>query len=222
MHKPHVRAETQHSTALLFRWSWILALFVAAVLAAPQSQASVNPQQLIEQTATRVLTSLETEPELRSDPQRLYDMVNSVLLTHMDFERMARWVLGKHWKRASDEQRAQFVAEFQALLVRTYATALASYSGQHVKYYPVNYAPDDKTVTVKTEIEQTSGPAIPVSYSLYQKDGEWKAYDVVIDGISMVANYRASFGAEVRNRGLDALIESLAARNQTASQAETL
>lgn len=192
-------------------------LFICAVLSVPGIADGADPQDVVRQASAQVLTELERQgAELTGNPQRLYALVDTVLLRHMDFPRMARWALGKHWKTATPEQQARFVDEFRHLLVRTYATALAGYSGQRIEFLPQRSGAKPGEAVVRAEIRQAGGPVIPVQFSLYLKNGEWKAYDVTIDGISMVANYRASFAAEVRNGGLEALITALAARNQQA------
>lgn len=196
---------------------WLL-VCILIVLGSMRAEAGVEPQDVVRQASALVLAALENEGSvLAEDPQRLYALVDAVLLLHMDFERMSRWVLGKHWKTASPEQRTRFVQEFRSLLVRTYATALASYRGQRVEFLAQRPGASTEEVVVRTEIRQAGGPPIPVNFSLYRRDGEWKAYDVQIDGISLVANYRASFAAEVRSGGLDGLIQTLTARNQQAS-----
>lgn len=199
-------------------WSAWLLLCALFLFAGARVEAGAEPQEVVRQASAQVLDALASEGEaLSGDPQRLYALVDTVLLRHMDFERMSRWVLGKHWKSASPEQRTRFVREFRGLLVRTYATALASYRGQRVEFLAQRPGASPEEVVVRTEIRQPGGAPIPVNFSLYRRDGEWKAYDVQIDGISLVANYRASFAAEVRSGGLDGLIQTLAVRNQQAS-----
>lgn len=193
----------------------LLVLF--ALLGAPRMATASDPQEVVRQASEQVLAELAREgATLSADPQRLYALVDAVLLEHMDFARMARWVLGKHWKAATPEQQARFVAEFRRLLVRTYATALAGYRGQRVEFLPRRDSVKADEAIVRAEILQPGGPAIPVQFNLHRSGAVWKAYDVSIDGISLVANYRASFGAEVRRGGLEGLINALAARNQQA------
>lgn len=195
----------------------LLAALLFTCFLGARAQAGIEPQEQVKLVAEQVLGTLEREGDaLTQDPGRIYKLVDEVLLEHMDFERMSRWVLGKHWKSATPEQQTRFVGEFRRLLVRTYATALASYGGQQVRYLPQREGGSASEVTVRTEIRQPAGPPIAVNYSLYLHEGGWKAYDVQIDGISLIANYRASFATEVRKGGLEALIQSLAARNRDA------
>ena len=194
-----------------------LVLCIAGLVCAPRVSAGADPQEAVRQASEQVLIELEREgAALTSDPRRLYALVDTVMLQLMDFNRMSRWVLGKHWKTATPEQQSRFSGEFRRMQVRTYATALAGYSGQRIQFLPQRDSGTADEAVVRAEIQQPGGLAIPVQFSLYRSGDVWKAYDVLIDGISLVANYRTSFGAEVRNGGLDALIQSMAARNQQA------
>lgn len=203
-----------------FRWTVLLLLSLCLLLAAP-AQAGKDPQALVQDASEQVLSALQMEgTALTQDTARLYALVDNILAEQMDFERMSRWVLGKYWKSATAEQRTRFVAEFRGLLVRTYATALANYSGQQVIYHPLRETRIDNEALVRTEIRQPAGPPIAVNYSLLMRDGEWKVYDVLIDGISLVANYRATFSAEARTGGVEGLIQTLSTRNQQAAAAQ--
>lgn len=177
-------------------------------------------QRLVADTTTQMLTVLHREREaLRRHPYRIYDLVDAIVLPHFDFSRMSRWVLGKHWRRATPGQRARFVNEFKTLLVRTYATALLEYSDQSVVIFPVRVKGETSKVKVRAEIRQPRGGLpIPIDYSMYANQGRWKVYDVTIDGVSLVANYRASFSSYIQRHGLDGLLQQLAARNAGAGR----
>lgn len=179
------------------------------------AMANPSAQELVQQTSERMISAINAEHDaIKQNPERLYALVEEIILPHFDFERMSSWVLGKHWRGASAEQREQFTREFRTLLVRTYATAMAEYSGQKITFLPVKASPDASEVTVRTEIEQPGSTPIPINYDLFLKDGVWKVQDMVIDNTSLVANYRSSFSSDIRRDGLDALISKLTARNQ--------
>lgn len=178
----------------------------------------VAPDALVKETAQKIMTKLRVERELiNKDNQRLYALVDEIVLPHFDFERMSQWVLGKHWRGATPVQQQEFIGQFRILLVRTYSKALIDNVDQEVRYLPLRSETGATDVTVKTEIPQQSGFPIPIDYSMYLKNGAWKVYDVNIDGISLVANYRTSFANEIRKSGLETLIKSLADRNAQAS-----
>ena len=127
---------------------------------------------------------------------------------------MTKLALGRYWRRASGPQHGELVDEFRNLLIRTYQSSLAQYSGQKIQYLPFNGDVGSGDVTVKTEVEQKGAPPIPIDYSLRLESGAWKVYDVTIDGVSLVTNYRTTFANQIRRDGLDKLIASLADRNQ--------
>ena len=174
----------------------------------------LDPASLVRQTSDRMLVVLKEQHDLiQAEPERLYGLVDDIVLPHFDFERMARWVLGKHWKRASPDQQQRFVNEFRTLLVRTYGTALLEYRDQQIKFLPLRMAEGSEDVTVRTEVVKPGGVPIPISYSMFRRADGWKVYDVAIDGISLVSNYRSSFSTEIKDQGMDKLIQRLVERN---------
>lgn len=178
-----------------------------------------DPGALVRDTSDRMLAVLQAQHDaIEADPARLYGLVDEIVLPHFDFERMSRWALGKHWRQADAQQQREFVNQFRTLLVRTYGTALLEYTGQQVNYLPVRISADGKDATVRTEVIKPGAPPIPINYSMYLGNQGWKVYDVVIDGISLVSNYRTTFAAEIRNHGIDALIRRLADRNATGGE----
>jgi phospholipid transport system substrate-binding protein len=192
-------------TALLFG----LALNTAVAVADTSA-----PEALVRETSDRMLTVLkEQHAVIKAEPQRLYELVDDIVLPHFDFERMSRWVLGKHWKRATPEQQQRFVSEFRTLLVRTYGTALLDYTDLKINYLPLRMAEGSEDVTVRTEVMQPGRQPIPINYSMFHRADGWKVYDVAIDGISLVSNYRTDFSNQISTAGIDALIQRLVERN---------
>ncbi|MFM1892553.1 MAG: hypothetical protein RLZ44_1630 [Pseudomonadota bacterium] len=195
--------------------NWILAAITLWIGAFGVQAAGADPQALVQETADQVLEQVtEHKEKLTKDPSGIYALVESLVLPHFDFMRMSQSALGRYWRDASDDQRQRLAREFQELLVRTYAVALLNYSGQKIEYMPVRLQPDAQDVTIPTRVAAAGGPPVPINYRL-ARDGElWKVYDVVIDGVSMVSNYRSSFANEVRRAGIDGLIQQLADRNK--------
>ena len=171
--------------------------------------------ELVKTTADSVLAKVvANRAALDKDPSGIYALVSDELIGHFDFAKMTRTAMGKYWRRASDAQKLAIQEQFRALLVRTYGSALLNYSGQNIQYLPLREH-DEARVTVQTRVSETaSGPDIPVDYRLALTDGDWKVYDVVIDGVSLVSNYRSSFSGQIRRDGIDGLIESLKANNR--------
>jgi phospholipid transport system substrate-binding protein len=193
-----------------------LVLGLAVVIGGVAQAQKLSPEALVKQTTEQVLTTLEqNKDKVESDPQAVANLVRGIVLPHFDFELMSRFVLARNWRTATPEQQQRFVEQFRELLIRTYATSLSEYSGQEVKYLPNPPAPNDKRATVRTEIVQADGPAIPLQYMLREGADGWKVFDVVIDGVSLVQNYRTSFASEVQQRGLEGLIGRLVERNRS-------
>jgi len=197
------------------KWRLMGMIMLVGLLGSTPSWAVQSPQALVEQTANQMLDKLRTERKVIDEhPGRIYELVNEIVLPHFDFERMSTWVLGKYWRRATPEQRKEFIEQFRTLLVRTYAKSLSSYTDNKLTYLPFRGGPQQTDVTVRTEVDQPGGFPIPIDYSLYLKGDEWKVYDVTIDGVSLVTNYRTTFANQIRQDGLDKLIASLANRNK--------
>ena len=176
------------------------------------------PVELVRQTSEQVLTVLKEDKTLREDPERLHALVEEIILPRFDFKSMSRIVLGKHWRKATREQRQAFIHEFRLLLVRTYTTVLAEYSTETIRYLPLRGDTDSGLVTVRTHIERPGSLPVAVHYSMHHKDGAWTVYEVTMEGISLAVNYRTSFAQEIRLGGLDRLIDTLASRNQHAAR----
>lgn len=196
--------------------SIMLALSVMMLSLSPANAEKMPaPQAQVKQASDKMLAALaENKTELETNPDKIYELVEDILMPHFDFEKMSKLALGRNWRSANDEQQARFVDEFRLLLIRTYSTAMLEYTDEEIRFLPFRDDLSRKRVSVPMEVVQPSGPSIPMSLSLYQnKGGDWKVYDVKIDGISLVTNYRSSFANEIRKGGMDKLIEDLAERN---------
>ncbi|MCK4744282.1 MAG: ABC transporter substrate-binding protein [Sulfuriflexus sp.] len=207
-----------HSRNKAQRISMFLVLTAAVIMLAFASMATANEKQaadqIISETTSRMLAALKQEQDIITQhPARIHELANTIIMPHVDFQRMSSWVLGKHWRRATAEQKQLFPAQFRSLILRTYATALSEYTDESIRYLPLRASEDATDVTVKTIIERNTGPGIPVAYRMHQTQQGWKVYDISIDGISLVNNYRRSFSSEIRRNGLDNLINKLTAKN---------
>ncbi|MEJ1296332.1 MAG: ABC transporter substrate-binding protein [Candidatus Sedimenticola sp. (ex Thyasira tokunagai)] len=195
----------------LIGWFSLLLLLFAL----QPATAATEPNTIVKETADRILAEVVSlKQELDESPGRIYPLVEHILLPRFDFVRMSRLVLGKHWRRAGAEEKEAFTRAFRELLVRTYTTALLNYSGQEINYLPMRAMADATEVTVNTEVSSAGAAPVPINYKLHLVDDEWKVFDVVIDGISLVSNYRTNFASEIRRRKLSGLIGRLEARNK--------
>jgi phospholipid transport system substrate-binding protein len=177
------------------------------------------PDALVKRTAEDVLEIVKSDADIQAGNQaKIFALAEEKILPNFNFERVSRLVLGKNWTRATAEQKATFQKEFRTLLLRTYATALSKYQDQKIEFLPLRMTAEAKTASVKTKIIQSGGQPIQVDYALAQEDNAWKVYDIVIEGVSLVTNYRGQFSQEVRQNGLDSLIEKLANKNANAAK----
>jgi phospholipid transport system substrate-binding protein len=194
-----------------------IACFVMLGFVLPQpASASIMPDVVVETTINDLIGQLDARrTELEKDKQKLFKMVEDVVVPHFEIQMIARLVLGKHWRTANEKQREAFAEEFKKLMIRTYATALFEYTGnEKMVVKPLRIKDGDKRAKVETKITLPGAPPVPVNYSfILTKSGDWKIYDVKIDGISLVTTYRASYGQAVQNKGLDILIDELKRKN---------
>lgn len=184
------------------------------------AMAEVAPDALVKSTAEDVLAVVKKDKDIQSgDQQKIFALAEEKILPNFDFDRVCRMVLGKHWNSASKEQQESFQREFRSLMLRTYATALSKYRNQTIEYKPFRAQAGDSEVTVKTQILQPGGQPIGVDYSLVKKGDSWKVFDIVIEGVSLVTNYRGQFNNEIRQSGIDGLIQKLAEKNKGTNKA---
>ena len=178
--------------------------------------AETAPDALVKKTSEEVLEIVRNDQEIQNgNQQKIFALAEEKIMPNFDFDRVCRLVLGRNWANASKEQQANFQNEFRTLLLRTYASALSKYRNQPIQYLPYRAQPDAKRVTVKTQIIQPGAQPIAIDYSLENGDNGWKVYDIVIEGISLVTNYRSQFSNEIRQSGgMDGLIQRLAEKNR--------
>ena len=190
--------------------------YAADPQAAPAATpSSLNPQELVENSAKRMLVELDANrPMYAKDPAKLDALVANVLLPNFDTEYAARLVLGQTWRTATPEQRKRFVDAFYHSLLRNYGAALVDFTADRFVILPYKGDPGDSTATVRTEVKRSSGDKVPVNFSLRKVDGAWKAWDVVIEGISYVKSFRTDFGSEIQQKGLDEVINRLESDNK--------
>ncbi|MCB1733866.1 MAG: ABC transporter substrate-binding protein [Gammaproteobacteria bacterium] len=185
--------------------------------------AAMSPDAIVKETSDKLLAALaENRDRVVSDKAYLYNLVGDIVLPRFDFESMSRLALGRYWNVATQAQRDEFVSEFRTLLVNTYAVALTHYNNQTVRFLPLQAEDDARRVTVKTEINQPGGVPIPIFYKLLNREADdWKVYDVIVDGVSLVTNYRSAFAQDMRQGGVDVVIENLKQRNVQYQIADT-
>jgi len=197
----------------MFRRHFVALLAVAWLPLAAAQQAPVpgpGPQELMQETAQRMVDALDQDREgYRKDPQRVSALVDEVLLPHFDTQYSAQLVLGKHWRSATPEQRKRFIDAFYHSLLSKYGKALADFTSDRMTILPFKGDPSEGRAIVRTEVTADDGTRVPVNYTMRATPKGWKAWDVTIEGISYVKNFRTDIGAEIDQRGLDAVIARL-------------
>lgn len=198
------------------RFSAMLSLLaVLTVMPMAYAAEADDARELIKTTADQVVAEVRANhAELKEDTNQLYVLINELIVPHVDFKRMSRWILGKHWRKASATQKAMFMEEFKKLLIKTYGTALLKFSNEEIVYLPNNEPVKKGKVTVRSEIRQANGQRFNVQYRMHNKDNAWKVYDISVDGVSLISTYRNSFSTKINQAGLDALNAELAEKNQ--------
>jgi phospholipid transport system substrate-binding protein len=193
----------------------------AAGVAATDLGASVDasgPGQLIQTAASAMLKDLDTHrAEYRANPGLVHRLVDQVLLPHFDTEYSARLVLGHHWAAASDSQRQRFIQAFYKSLLSNYGDALVDFTADKLKVFPYTGDPNAQFASVRTQVRKSDGSVVAVNYSLHRTEQGWKAWDVVIEGISYVKSFRDDFGTEIDQKGLDEVITRLEAGDTPAA-----
>lgn len=190
-------------------------LFCVLGFVAVSAQAQEAPDALIKRVATDVLTTLKTDKDLQAgNKKKLYDLIDTKIAGNFDFARMTALAMGRSWRTATPEQQKVLADEFKQLLIRTYSGALQNYQNHVMDFKPLRMNPTDTDVTVKTTVTAPGGQPIAIDYSLEKASGTWKAYDVIVGGVSLVTNYREEFNNAVRDSGVDGLIKQLQAKNR--------
>jgi phospholipid transport system substrate-binding protein len=200
--------------SLLFAMSLMLAALPAARAAAADTPGP-GPQEIVENSAKKMLTELDANRAMYAkSPAKLDDLVANVLLPTFDSEYAARLVLGLPWRDATPEQRKRFVDAFYHSLLHNYGDALVNFTADKFTVLPFKGDTADKDATVRTEVRRANGDKVPVNFTLHRTDTGWKAWDVVIEGVSYVKSFRTDIGAEVQQKGLDEVIARLEAENK--------
>jgi phospholipid transport system substrate-binding protein len=208
---------------MIQRAAWGLLLCAATTLAVAADEAAAqvdtsNPSALIQTAASAMLKDLDAHrADYKKDPNKVHQLVDQILLPHFDTEYSARLVLGRHWNAATADQRTRFINAFYKSLLSNYGDALVDFTSDRLKVFPYTGDPNAQYATVRTQVRKDDGSQVSVNYSLHKTDQGWKAWDVIIEGISYVKSFRDDFGAEIDQKGLDEVIARLEAGDKPAA-----
>ena len=205
--------QTSRPAILCLIFTVLLSLIPAAKAIAEDLQP---PQQAIQSISTKLQQRL-LDKSFTQDFVQVTQFVNELIDPHADFDKIALLVLGKHWRTATADEQARFKHEFQTLLVRIYSRAFVEYNNWSMRFLPVEISSEPTKAIVKTEVLQPGLQAIAVNYRMVLSNGDWKVYDILIDGVSLVTTYRSTFNDEIQTKGsLSAVIDDLIKRNTQA------
>jgi len=202
--------------ALMAQWLIVSVFLGLAVTAQAQDQAQEgtdtvkSPEQVVSDAANKLLDTLVGKESYYSDNlEELYEVIDAQLRPVFDMRYSTYLVLGNHWKQASDEQRNRFVDAFSRFLIQSYAKGLLGFNQKDLEIRPEVYSKDGKKAEVRTMLTLDNGTTVPINYRLRRSKAGWRVYDVRIEGVSYVQNYRSQFNAEINALGIDAVIERL-------------
>ncbi len=174
-----------------------------------------QPDQVLKEMMGEVLTTLSSDESYRTDTAKLNQLVEKNIFPHINFRRMTALAVGRDWRKATEEEKTRLTNAFTALLVRTYSNALANYGNEKVVYKPVKMSEGVTEVLAKIEIQQPGSKPVNFDTRLEKKEGTWKVYDVAVEGISLVTNYRDQFAQTLKKGGFPALIDLLENQSQS-------
>lgn len=200
-----MKIKTMMQKVVLFFWVCFMPVATIA--------ADGSPVDMLQTTSNQMIEVLKADQsKIKSDPTFVYTLAREILLPHVDVQAMARLALGRDaWQSATPAQRQQFIDEFTELMLRTYGTAMASYTNQTVQFKPVRGGVGDSDrIQVDSLIVQQGAPSIPVSYRLRLTEGKaWKVYDISVDNVSMVQSFRSQFANEIAQGGMSGLLTAM-------------
>lgn len=205
------------------RRTFLKAMAVLALLPLASSPAPAQPTApdvLVKTVTLEVVDLIAKDREIRSGNRaKLIEVIEAKVLPHFNFASMTSLAMGQNWAKANPEQKKRLIEEFKTLLVRTYASALAAYSDQRFDFRPLRAKPTDTDVTVNVRVMQSGSQPVAIDYAMENTAAGWKVYDVMVGGVSLVANYRTEFNSTVRESGVEGLIKNMQAKNRTLEAA---
>ena len=191
-------------------------LFALAGWAGAAAAQEVLPDVLVKNVTLEVIDIIRKDKDIQAgDQKKVIDLIELKVLPHFNFTSMTGLALGANWPKTTVEQKKQLTQEFRTLLVRTYASALSAYRDQKFDFLPLRLRPTDTDVNVQVRVVQSGAQPVSIDYSMEKTAAGWKVYDVIVAGVSLVANYRTDFANQVREAGIDGLIKTLVAKNSS-------
>ncbi len=184
------------------------------------SAKEIPPDEVIKTVTDEVIAIIKQYPKLQSDADRkkLSLLVEAKLEPYFNFAHMTKLAMGRNWRNATPAQQTVLIQEFRTLLLRTYSVVLLSYEDNAPEFKPSRMAPGDTDVMVRMEVKRSGGQVIAIDFSTEKTASGWKAYDIIVDSMSLITTHRSSFASVVRDSGIDGLIKQLAEKNRPSVQ----
>jgi phospholipid transport system substrate-binding protein len=193
----------------------VISILLLLGLAAPLAQAQEAPDALVKRLAEETLSAIRADKDLQSgNPAKVKQLIESKLVPHFDTTRMTALAMGRNWRSATPEQQKALTEQFKTLLIRTYSNALTNYRDNTMNYKPLRANAGDTEVVVRTEVTRPGQAPVQIDYSMEKTPDGWKAYDVIVAGVSLVTNYRDEFNDAVKSSGIDGLTKMLDNKNR--------
>ena len=187
-----------------------------SVFASAVSAQGLAPDAQVKDITNEVIGIIKQDKDIQAGNQKkINELVDAKVLPHFNFSRMTALAVGRNWPKANAEQQKILTNEFRTLLVRTYSSALSTYKNQVIEFKPLRATAGDTEVMVRTQVKQPGAESISIDYSMEKTPSDWKVYDIVVGGVSLVTNYRETFNVQIRDGGVDGLIKSLADKNRS-------
>lgn len=183
--------------------------------------AEEQPDVMLQRVTQEMIGALrQHDKALQQKPEKIYEIIETILVPHIDWMAMSRWVVGRSaWQNATEDQRNRFVEQFKELLIRTYASTLRAYNNQTIKYLPIRGGTQGKErVQVASLIKEPGREPIRVTYRLVNQGAQWQVYDISIEGVSLLKGFQSQFETEIQQNGLDQLINNLRVHNEKPLQ----
>jgi len=201
------------------RWSQNLLAAAAGLLVAFALQAQEQkPDELVRQITDDVMKAIQSDKQLAAgDKQKALRLAEEKILPHVDFDEATRLAVGRSWREASAEQKKQLTGEFRRMLLRTYSNAISAYQGQQMKVLPLHMKAGETDVAVRNQYIKPGQKPVQVDYQMHKVGNDWKIYDIIVEGVSLVLTYRSEFDQVVKESGVDGLIKRIAAKNEPAA-----
>ncbi|CAM2977803.1 phospholipid-binding protein MlaC [Legionella worsleiensis] len=186
-------------------------LVVACMSLSQMMLAQTSPVPMLERAANEIIAKLkENKSSLKSNPSIIHKAVETYLLPNVDVIGMSRSVLGRQaWNKASPSERSEFSRAFTRLVIRTYSSPLAEYSDETIQFLPIRGSLNSRFIRVNSVIVRSKGQNIPLSYSLIAKNGQWKIYDISVEGVSLLQSFRSQFAQALQHSSINEVVKEM-------------